>query len=150
MKKNNLKKLALLGIFSGLIAQSLSAAEVDAAKKSANNSTDSDPNAGNVGYYLMTEEQLLLELTPERIKQYQELSTENKAIVRKIASMRCKGTNPCKGYNVCKSDHNDCAGKASCKGESECALSDKNLAVKLVYDKAMKEKREKLAEPKAK
>lgn len=148
MKKNDLKKLAILGVSSGLlIVNGLIAEEAKDTNKSPDNK-EKDPNEGNVGYYLMTEEQLLLELNPEGIKKYKELSEENKILARKVASARCDKANACKGLNACKSDHNDCAGKGKCKGQGICAVSDKNLAVKLVHDRAMKEKREKLAEPK--
>lgn len=104
----------------------------DAAKE---DSKDSDPNAGNLGYYLMTEDELLIELNDEGVKKYKSLSPEGKKLALEVASMRCASTNACQGLNACKTEHNDCAGKGSCKGQGKCAIADKNLAVQLVYDK---------------
>ncbi len=97
-------------------------------------------NDENMGYYLMTEDELLLELNDEGTKIYKSLSPEGKAIARRIASQRCNGTNECKGENACQTEQNSCAGKGACKGKSKCAISDKNLAVKLAAKK-MAEKR---------
>ena len=132
MKKQDLKRLAVLGLISGLVIQgSAYAADVKADKKNEYKSADAD-DEGNRGYYLMSEDDLLLELNNEGTKTYQALSPEGKALARKVASQRCNGTNECKGLNACKTDSNECAGKGSCRGKSKCAVSDKNLAVKLV------------------
>lgn len=117
----------------------------DAKTSSAKSSTDKDnygddPNNGNLGYHLMTEDELLLELNDEATKLYNSLSPEGKALAREVASQRCNGTNDCKGLNACQTEHNKCAGQGSCKGTSKCAFSDKNLAVKVVAKK-MAEKR---------
>lgn len=189
IKKNDLKKLALLGLTSGLIitteeaaasllddtdagyvlaakhgcpgkngcpgktaARDLPAASkikyqapdakdaTDATDVKANDNADTDPNAGNLGYHLMTEDELLIELSDSGAKQFNDLSPEGKALALQVASMRCKGSNDCAGLNACKTDQNDCAGKGSCKGQGKCAIADKNLAVKLVYEK-MSDKR---------
>lgn len=103
-------------------------------------SSDSDPNSGNLGYHLMTEDELLLELNDEGVKQYKSLSPEGKTLAIKLASQRCAQTNSCKGQNACKTDSNDCAGLGECKGQSKCGFSDKNLAVKIAA-KLMAEKR---------
>lgn len=105
-------------------------------------SSDLDPNNGNLGYHLMSEDELMLELSDEGAKQYKSLSTEGKALALKLASQRCGGSNSCKGQNACKTDSNDCAGKGACKGKSKCAYSDKNLAVKIA-SQIMAEKRAK-------
>lgn len=94
-----------------------------------------DKNDGNLGYHLMTEEELLLELNDEGIKLYNKLSPEGKELARYVASQRCNGTNKCKGLNACQTEKNECAGKGSCEGLGKCAFSDKNLAVKVVSDK---------------
>ena len=131
MKKLDLKRLAVLGLVSGLVIQQpIQAADA----KNDYQTTDTDED-GNRGYFLMTEDDLLLELNDQGTKAYNQLSPEGKALARKVASQRCNGTNECKGLNACKTDTNECAGKGSCKGQSKCALSDKNLAVKLVSDK---------------
>lgn len=114
----------------------------DPSKVSTNtdNYKEVDPNSENMGYYLMSEDELLLELNDEGTKIYKSLSPEGKKLAREVASQRCNGTNSCKGLNACQTDQNSCAGKGSCKGKSKCAISDKNLAVKLVAKK-MAEKR---------
>lgn len=103
-------------------------------KTTTDNSND-DPNNGNLGYHLLTEDELLLELNDEATKQYNALSPEGKALAREVASQRCNGTNECKGLNACQTEHNKCAGQGACKGQSKCAFSDKNLAVKVVAKK---------------
>lgn len=186
IKKKDLKKLALLGLTSGLFvvteeapatllddvdsghllaavtkhgcphgcpAKKTAARDLPASsltklqapdakdKKTAEASdADYDPNAGNLGYYLMTEDELLLELSADGAKLYNSLSPEGKALALKVASMRCKGTNECAGLNACKTEQNDCAGKGSCQGLGKCGIADKNLAVKLVYEKMAKKR----------
>lgn len=132
MKKNSLKRLACLGVASGLcLVQGIEAKDSTStpATEQAN-----DPNAGNLGYYMMSEKELQDELNDDGYKLYQSLSPEGKKIALEIASARCNGTNECKGRNACKTDKNDCAGKGSCKGTGKCAVSDKNLAVKLASE----------------
>ncbi len=94
-----------------------------------------DLNSENMNYRLMTEDDLLLELNDEGTKLYQSLSPEGKKLALTVASQYCNGTNECKGLNSCQTEKNKCAGQGSCKGQSKCAISDKNLAVKLVHDK---------------
>lgn len=128
MHKQDVKKLVLLGLTSGLlVAQSHGIA--------------ADANDGNIGYHLMTESELALELTNEGAKMFQSLNPEGKALALEVVSMRCNKTNPCGHLNACKTDKNDCAGQGACKGQGKCAFADKNLAVKVVYDKLMKNKR---------
>lgn len=169
VKKHDLKKLALMGIAGGLLltkSTGLLAADPQApttatktpadasssktSKDNGNNesqsddysqSSDDDPNSSNLNYHLMTEEELKLELNEEGLKMYNSLDDKNKELAREVASMRCKNSNPCSHLNACKTPQNDCAGKSStCKHTGKCAVPDKNLAVKLVYDK-MKDKR---------
>lgn len=102
-----------------------------------------DPNDGNLKYKMMTEQELLLELNEEGIQKYKSLTPEGKALALKVASGACGSTNDCRGLNACKTEHNDCAGKGECAGKGICAFSDKNLAVKVVYDK-MQAKRQNL------
>ncbi|MFV0340933.1 MAG: hypothetical protein ACK5MA_09985 [Parachlamydiaceae bacterium] len=138
MKRHSLKTAALLGLASGLTIAGQLQAEAKATDSKA--AEISDPNAGNLGYHLYTEEELLVELNDEGYKLYMSLTPEGKALAREVASMRCQGSNICKGLNACATDNNACAGKGSCKGKGKCGLSDKNLAVKLVAKK-MNEKR---------
>lgn len=155
MKKRDLKKLALLGIAGGMaLTVSVEAGEktptVDissllalnssntSTEKSTNSSLNYDPNEGNLGYHLMDEQELLLELNEEGQRMYNAMDPANKKLAREVASQRCANTNACKGLNACKTDKNNCAGQASCKGNGKCGISDKNLAVRLVYNKMMK------------
>lgn len=94
-----------------------------------------DPNDGNMNFHIMTEDELMIELNPQGIDMYNKLPPEGKTLARKLASMMCNGTNPCKGFNSCQTTKNDCAGKGACKGQGKCAISDKNLAIKLVSEK---------------
>jgi hypothetical protein len=103
--------------------------------KTPSKQPDYDPNDSNIGYHVFTEDELLLELNDEGTKMYNSLSPEGKQMALSEASMRCAKTNLCKGLNACANEKNDCAGKGSCKGQGKCAISDKNLAVKLVYQK---------------
>lgn len=149
MKKNDLKKMALLGLSTGLLISSQMHAATNppaAEKEKTEKATkEVDPNDGNLGYHLMTEEELLLELNPTGTALYNSLDAKGKELARQVASQRCNFTNACKGLNACATDKNKCAGLGDCKAKGKCALSDKNLAVKLVHDKLMKEKREKAA-----
>lgn len=137
MKRKDIKKLALLGIISGLCTASLSEA---ATNKNDNADKENSATDENEGYYLMSEEELLTNLNSSTKKIYEGLSPEGKMLAREVASQRCNGTNKCKGLNACKTAKNDCAGKGRCKGTTKCAFADKNLAVKLVAKK-MAEKR---------
>lgn len=136
MKKADLKKLALLGVASGVcFMQGIHAAEVKDAKESA----VEDSNIDDINRP-MTESELLEELDDGGVKLYNSLTPEGKAVALEIANATCNGTNECKGRNACKTEQNACAGKGSCKGLSKCAVSDKNLAVKLA-SQVMAEKR---------
>lgn len=164
MKNPDFKTLALFGLAGGLVfttkevsAETASlhidqylAAATDKAKcpgkhgcpgltadrnKTPKKEPDYNPNDSNIGYHVFTEDELLLELNDEGTKMYNNLSPDGKQLVLTVASMRCAKTNPCAGLNACATDKNDCAGKGSCKGQGKCAVSDKNLAVKLVYEK---------------
>ncbi|WP_166157045.1 hypothetical protein [Neochlamydia sp. AcF84] len=161
MKKRDLKKLALLGLAGGMmLSQSVHAQQPSSrtyltllaavstpgkssppsAPSTATTQAEVDPNAGNLGYHLMDEEELLLELNEEGQQNYQALDVANKKLAQQVASARCGNTNQCKGLNACKTDKHECAGQGSCKGQGKCAIADKNLAVKLVYDKMMKKR----------
>jgi hypothetical protein len=155
MKKKKLAKLtlsnvALVGLVNGLLINghlvaSLLPTSPKAAKEKVTpadqmQSKESEANSENLGYHILSEEELLLELNDEGTKKYNSLSPEGKTLAREVASQRCQYTNRCKGLNACQTDNNKCAGLASCKGKTKCAFSDKNLAVKLVSEK-MEQKR---------
>jgi hypothetical protein len=139
MKKREFKHLALLGLTSGLLltnGEVESKTDLDKNNSRSNNASDNyDPNNSNIGYHLMTEDELLIELNDNGIKMYNSLDPRGKQLALTVASMRCAKTNPCGGLNACATDKNDCAGKGECKAQGKCAVSDKNLAVKLVYEK---------------
>lgn len=152
MKNKKMKDFALLGLAAGLMintpANAITATNAktttDQVKKAVKAEADQDdPNKGNLGYHLMTEDELMLELSDEGAKTYNSLTPEGKALARFVASQRCNGSNECKGLNACQTDTNKCAGNGSCKGTSKCAFADKNLAVKVVAKK-MAEKRSNL------
>lgn len=146
MKKHDLKKIALLGLTGGLIiSNNLSAAPADQSGANSAQTKTINPADGNMGYHLMTEDELMMELTPEGVDMYNHLTPEGKRLALVVASGRCNGTNECAGLASCKNDKHDCAGKNTCKGTTICAIGDKNLAVKLVHDK-MEKKRQQLNE----
>ncbi len=162
MKKVDLKKLALLGLAGGIVLAkatlyaevspenqqiqilNLLAAQDSSSKSSSKSSNPSgatsaiDPNDGNLNYHLMSDDELLLELNADGQRMYNAMDASNKKLARDVASSRCANTNFCKGLNACKTDKNSCAGQASCKGQGKCGIADKNLAVRLVYNKMMK------------
>lgn len=155
MKNPDLAKLALMGLTSGVLILNqadqpkLSAAEPSTPSSAkhgckntapSNDSEDSNYNEdnGNIGYHVLSEDELLDELNDHGIKLYNSLSKEGKKLAREVASGRCNKTNLCKGLNACKTDQNECAGKGSCKGKGKCGFADKNLAVE-VAAKKMKE-----------
>ena len=144
MKKKDFIKLAVMCLSSGLLitnqldASLLAAEEAAAPNPSSAKKTESDDNddsyendRGNMGYHLLSEDELLDELNEKGEKLYMKLSSEGKDLARKVASQRCNGTNECKGLNACRSEGHDCAGQGSCKGQGKCGFSDKNLAVKI-------------------
>ncbi|MBS4167863.1 hypothetical protein [Parachlamydia sp. AcF125] len=147
MKKNRAKQLALRGILSAFVTANTvvyagTASDSDAVQKYGVSKQTSE--RGNMGYHLMTEDELLLELSPEGVSLYNSLDEKGKELARYVASQRCTGTNACRGLNACNTDQNACAGKGKCKGQGKCAFADKNLAVKLVVQH-MAEKRKQAA-----
>lgn len=142
-KKLNIASLLALGLLGSLTAE-------DAPKTTTGETLGSnqvDPAHGNMGYHLMTEDELLLELNGETAKLYQSLDAEGKELARKVASQRCAQSNYCAGLNACADTEHSCAGKGACKGKSKCGFNDKNLAVKVVAAK-MAKKREDLTKEK--
>jgi hypothetical protein len=163
MKKKDFKKLALIGMTSGFIGALSQSAFLEAkqldntpldvtqvlaekhkcgkgkcggiASRDTKKVAEVDPNSQNMGYHLMTEDELMDELNDEGQRLYKKLSPEGKLTARQVASQRCQASNICKGYNACQTPKNDCAGKGECKGTSKCAFADKNLAVKIVSEK---------------
>jgi hypothetical protein len=141
MNKSKLNHLMVAGITSGVLC----AHSVHGATPSPNDSLmqRAAETGGNVAHYLMTEDELLIQLNDEGAQVYKSLSPEGKQLALSVASRSCNGTNECAGLNACATDSNKCAGLGTCKGQTKCAISDPNLAVKLVAKK-MAEKREKV------
>jgi len=138
MKKHNFKKLALLGLSTGLLIISHSTINAADASKIA----EAPAEVENDGYPKMSEQELKALLDAKTLKMYNEMSPKEKELAIDVASQICSGNNECKGLNSCNTDKNDCAGKGSCKGQTKCAIADKNLAVKLAHDRIESEKRE--------
>lgn len=144
MKHSDWKKLMIAGLSTGLLVSGQISAQDKTASTPTKNSSASasdNPNDGNMNYHLMSEEELLMELSPEGSRMYKSLPSEGKVLALNVASAQCNNTNKCSGLNACAGPKNACAGQGSCRGQGKCAVSDKNLAVKLVYNKLMKEKR---------
>lgn len=135
MDKKYYTKLAIIGLTSGLI---IAKYPFVSAKENAKPKTDLQDDRGNLGYFVMTEDELLLELNEEGENIYNSLDSKGKALAREVASQRCNGMNKCAGLNACRTDTNKCAGQGSCKGLSKCGFSDKNLAVKVAAMKSKK------------
>ncbi|KIA76456.1 hypothetical protein [Parachlamydia acanthamoebae] len=145
MKKNTAKQLALRGILSAFVTANnvaYAGTELDNETIQKYGVSKQTSERGNMGYHLMTEDELLLELSPQGVSLYNSLDSKGKELARYVASQRCMGSNACKGLNACQTDKNACAGKGSCKGKGKCALADKNLAVKLVVDKMADKRKE--------
>lgn len=126
-KKNNLKKIAMLGMAGGIL---LSHQQADAAP---NSNWENQYIAAEEGQSsrTMSEMDLLSKLSPDGKALYEGLNAEGKLLALKLANQTCKGHNDCKGQNSCKSEENACAGLGGCKGKSKGAFTDKNMAVKV-------------------
>jgi hypothetical protein len=136
--KNDWKKLAVMGLSTGVLAVSGIAEGAD--RHSQTNSEEVDINDGNLNYHLLSDDEMRIELSPQGLQIYDSLDEEGKALAREVASSRCNGTNQCAGLNACKTDQNACLGKGTCKYTTKCSISDKNVAVKLVRDKMAKKR----------
>jgi hypothetical protein len=145
MNKKDLAKLALLGLASGAFIASQND-RLQAAESTKAVGDQYSQDNGNIGYKLLSEDELLLELNEQGEELYMNLNKEGKELARKVASQRCNGTNLCKGLNACQTETNACAGQGACKGQGKCGFSDKNLAVKVVANK-MAQKRKDASRP---
>jgi hypothetical protein len=139
MKKGKFAQLALMGLSSGVLLTSQLNAGIAPfyllAAVSDADADSEDPEDGNMNYHLMTEDELLSQLSPNGIKMYKSLSPDGKGLALYVASAQCNGTNKCSGLNACQTEDHGCAGQGDCKGTGKCSFSDKNLAVKVVSDK---------------
>lgn len=135
MQEKKLKYLAAMGIVSGLLVASnpLLADQKTETKSESLSSMD------------LNESELLDELNEKGKQQYKSLDAQGRAMALRAANQECKGNNECKGLNNCKSKANSCMGLGLCKGQADCSFTDKNQAVKVVYDKKMAEKRNNLS-----
>ncbi|GAB4233280.1 MAG: hypothetical protein Tsb0021_12210 [Chlamydiales bacterium] len=139
MKHHHWIKLAMTGILAGMTPLSeVFPSTIDPELQQSIKERQSE----NIGYRLMTEQELLTQLNYKTRRLYMSLDSEGKLLARKVASARCDGTNECKELNACRTDDNKCAGEGECKGQGKCAFADKNLAVKLVAKKMAKKRQE--------
>jgi hypothetical protein len=139
MKKQNIQHLMLSGIMGGIILshQALTGEEL---KASSDFLTLVANTNGNIAARPLTEEELLLELNQDGADLFHSLSPEGQQLALQIASRGCNGLNNCAGENACATERNKCAGEGSCKGLTKCAVSDKNLAVKIAAKKMAKKR----------
>lgn len=133
-KKQLVTRLALLGVTAGIGfgCQSSDAGQSEMHTQESNG--------------ILTEEELLSQLSDKSKVLYENLSPEGKKLARKLSSQNCRGQNACKGLNACKTSSNECAGRGACKGQSPGPFHNKNLAVQVAAQK-MTEKREKVLHP---
>jgi hypothetical protein len=151
MKRKDLRQLALMGLAGGalLLTPSKTQAALDVKTPSTTQTKEEvkgaqiDYSAADREYHKMSEKELLDVLDANGKKMYSELSPEGKKLAIDVASSKCSTYNTCKGLNACATEKNKCAGQGACKGQSKCAFIDKNMAVKVVYEK-MKNKRAEL------
>lgn len=133
MKSKDLTKLALIGLSSGLFFGCQGSGD------SQENGHHNGHAAGNQGS-TFTADNLASKLDAAHKEIFNSMDAETQALVVQVANTKCHGQNACKGLNGCKTASNECAGMAACKGQGGCAVSDPNLAVKLVT-RHMAEKR---------
>lgn len=154
MSRQPLTPLALAALLSAL---SLSTSMPAGAAQGAQPPTQSQPQTaepnpfiemekvnsehGNMGYHILTEDELKLELDEQGTKLFDSLDSQGKKLALFVASTRCQQSNACKGLAACATADHACAGKNQCKATSKCGLSDKNLAVKLAAERIMALKR---------
>lgn len=101
---------------------------------------DDDSKDDDQKPHLMTEDELVAQLNENGIAMYKSLSPEGKALARLVASQSCYHANFCAGLNGCETEYNSCSGQSQCRGRGNCAMANKSLAVKLVYDKMTKKR----------
>ena len=143
MKKNDLRQLALMGLAGGALLFTPSKTQATVDEKTPNTTQEKqevkgeniDYSAADRAYHKMSEKELLDSLDANGKKLYTELSAEGKKLAIAVASSKCSSFNTCKGLNACATEKNKCAGQGSCKGQSKCAFIDKNMAIKVVYEK---------------
>ncbi|MBA3722193.1 MAG: hypothetical protein H0W88_07320 [Parachlamydiaceae bacterium] len=120
MKKQSLKKIALLGLAGGVLL----------CNTSCENSVGKNSSAIESQKQLSASE-LYTKLNSVEKKEYDSLDMEGKKLALSLANQSCAGKNECKGLNSCKTDSNSCKGLGSCKGTSVGPFKDKNDAVKV-------------------
>ena len=126
MKKHH---LALAGLAAGLV---LASCENPSTSKNQTSMTTTK---------ILSEQDLMAELSPEGKRTYQALDSAGKKMALQLANQSCAGKNACAGQNSCATDINSCKGNGTCKGTSKGPFTDKNDAVK-VAEMQMAKKRE--------
>lgn len=119
MKKNNLKKLALLGLTGGII---LGATSCEPASRK-NSQIESQKT--------LTAAELYAQLSPDAQRDFDRMDKEGKDLALKLANQTCAGKNSCKGLNSCANNEHTCKGQGSCKGTSKGPFENKDDAVKV-------------------
>ncbi len=123
MKKSDLKKLALLGLLSGIACS----CNMDGSGKSLSSPTDlAETDQGT-----LNEQDLMTKLDDNGKRLYGSLSPEGKKLALQLANQSCKGKNSCAGLNSCATQEHACMGKGSCKGTSKGPFVNKNDAVRV-------------------
>lgn len=167
MKEEHLKKLAVIGLTTGLLisphkpliakeALSIINQNLTLLADASSEKTDSKKESGqvdketneliekseaqNLNYHKVTEDELYGLVNTKTWQLYQSLDPVGKALALKIASQTCNNQNDCKHQNACQTASNPCAGKGDCKAKSKCNMSDKNIAVKIAAQ-VMEERR---------
>ena len=117
MKKQH---LALAGLAAGLVLASCENSSTASKNQTSMNTTK-----------MLSEQDLVAQLTPEGRRSYQALDSDGKKMALKLANQSCAGRNECAGQNSCATDTNSCKGNGTCKGTSKGPFADKNDAVKV-------------------
>ena len=166
MKKNELKKLALMGLTGGLLFtmhteasaqgywwqqstrssyqqeesgnQRMMQQKQQRQQRQHQNNMENSPSRTEQ----MTEQELLSQLNQQGRALYQSLDPKGKTLTLQLANQTCEGQNKCEGLNSCESDENGCSGEGGCKGQSPGPFKDKNQAVEVAAKHLAQERQE--------
>ncbi|MBS0622166.1 MAG: hypothetical protein JSR80_04320 [Verrucomicrobia bacterium] len=123
MKKNNLTKLALMGLSCGLII-GCQPAQGEASEESNSLMEQSQMTPQEQDFYN--------KLNEEGKKTFSQMSSDKRLKTMQVAQTTCKGKNSCKGLGGCKTTQHACKGQNSCKGQGGGPVKDPNDAVMMV------------------
>ncbi len=126
MKKNDLAKLAMIGISAGLMVGGCQQKNgPDRNKASADEQMSPDMQS----YYNS--------LSSDAQKKFMELDAQHKMMAVEMAHQSCKGQNKCAGMGGCGTVDHKCAGQNSCKGQGGNPVKDASKAVEVQYKNQM-------------